>query len=124
MHQNGHQCECIDLVKKSVVEHTQCGCVEYKEKFETGSGYSCPECTIEDLSSDEIRKVATVSECQLCGNVIFNKDSLRGSPQELTHKTTQDLLTTAQQDARKRTWTVTRQLHDLFRSKLTIHSKN
>ena len=124
MHQNGHQCECIDLVRKTVVEHTQCGCVEYKETFKTGSGYSCPECNIEDLSYEKIRKIATVSECQLCGNVIFNKDSLRASPQNLTHKTTEDLLTAAQEDARKRTWTVTWQLYELFRSKLTIASKN
>jgi hypothetical protein len=118
--QNGHQCECIDLVKKIVVEHTRCGCVEYKEAFKTGDGYSCPECCIEALSSDEIRKIATVSECQLCGDLIFNKDSLRGSPQELTHKTTEDLLTTAQRDARERTLTYTKQLHDLFRSNILM----
>lgn len=62
------ECGSSNTNEVSLLEHTECGCVQPQEQFETDGSYRCPECDA-DIESLEAacERVETVQQCHECG---------------------------------------------------------
>jgi len=60
------RCSAFDIGRASIIEHTRCGYLDSKDKFQKGDTLLCPKCKSIVRDSD-YRKIGTSFQCNGCG---------------------------------------------------------